>query len=39
MLIVKRGGSGDPTDTLIKDPVMFLVGLLWVAMVGVATYL
>ncbi|PLX72449.1 MAG: decaprenyl-phosphate phosphoribosyltransferase [Desulfuromonas sp.] len=39
MLVVKRGGSGDPTDTLIKDPVMFLVGLLWVAMVGVATYL
>ena len=39
MMIVKRGGSGDPTDSLLKDPVMFMVGLLWVVMVGVSTYL
>lgn len=39
MLIVKRGGSGDPTDSLLKDPVLFLVGLIWMIMVGVATYL
>ena len=38
VLIVKRGESGDPTDSLIKDPVMFMVGLLWVLHVGLATY-
>lgn len=39
MMIVKRGGSGDPTDSLLKDPVLFMVGLVWVVMVGVSTYL
>ena len=39
MMIVKRGGSGDPTDSLTKDPVMFMVGVLWVFMVGLSTYL
>lgn len=38
MMIVKRGDSGDPTDALIKDPVMFAVGVIWVFMVGVGTY-
>ncbi len=38
MMIVKRGGSGDPTDSLLKDPVLFMVGVLWVVMVGFATY-
>jgi decaprenyl-phosphate phosphoribosyltransferase len=38
VLIVKRGESGDPTDSLIKDPVMFMVGLMWVLLVGLATY-
>jgi 4-hydroxybenzoate polyprenyltransferase len=38
LFIVQRGASGDPTDSLIKDPVMFLVGLLWVVMVGYGTY-
>ena len=39
MLIIKKGGSGDPTDALIKDPVMFAVGVMWVFMVGMGTYL
>ncbi len=39
MMIVKRGESGDPTDSLMKDPVLFVVGLVWVVMVGVSTYL
>lgn len=38
MLLVKRGASGDPTDSLLRDPVMFAVGLIWAIMVGVATY-
>jgi uncharacterized YccA/Bax inhibitor family protein len=38
MMIVKRGGSGDPTDSLLKDPVLFMVGFVWVMMVGVSIY-
>lgn len=38
MMLVKRGASGDPTDSLIKDPVMFMVGLMWVATVGLGIY-
>ena len=39
ILIIKRGESGDPTDSLLKDPVMFLVGAAWTVMVGVSLYL
>lgn len=39
ILIVKRGQSGDPTDSLLKDPVTFLVGIAWVVMVGASLYL
>ena len=39
MLNVKRGASGDPTDALLKDPILFAVGTLWVIMVGITTYL
>lgn len=38
MLIVMRGESGDPTESLIKDPVMFVVGLVWVLAVAISTY-
>jgi len=38
ILLVKGGNSGDPTDSLVKDPVMFAVGGLWALMVGVSTY-
>jgi decaprenyl-phosphate phosphoribosyltransferase len=37
-LLVKGGESGDPTDSLVKDPVMFVVGLSWAVMVGFSTY-
>ncbi len=37
-LLVKGEESGDPTDSLVKDPVMFMVGLSWVVMVGFSTY-
>ncbi len=37
-LLVKGGASGDPTDSLVKDPVMFVVGLIWAAMVSFSTY-
>ncbi len=39
VLLVKRGQSGDPTDSLLKDPVMLMVGSVWVLMVGLTTYL
>ena len=39
ILLVKRGESGDPTDSLMKDPVMFVVGMAWAVMVGGAVYL
>lgn len=34
VLLVKQGKSGDPTDSLTRDPVMFMVGLTWIVMVG-----
>lgn len=39
VLLVKKGQSGDPTDSLVKDPVMFMVGLGWALMVGASIYL
>jgi len=38
MLLIKRGASGDPTDSLLRDPLMFTVGLLWAIMVAASTY-
>jgi 4-hydroxybenzoate polyprenyltransferase len=31
ILRVKTGRAGDPTDSLLKDPILFLVGIAWVA--------
>lgn len=39
MINVKRGGNGDPTDALLKDPVLFAVSGAWAIMVGLAVYL
>lgn len=39
MVLVKSGNSGDPTDLLTKDPVLFMVGLAWAIMVGSSIYL
>lgn len=38
ILIIKQGKSGDPTDSLLKDPVMFIVGITWLVMVGGSLY-
>jgi len=38
ILIVKQGKSADPTDSLVKDPVMFMVGLLWGVFVAGSIY-
>lgn len=38
VLLIKRGGSGDPTDSLTGDPVLFLVSLVWMLMVGAVVY-
>jgi 4-hydroxybenzoate polyprenyltransferase len=38
MLRVKQGKGGDPTDSLLKDPVMLLVGFLWTTFVFLGVY-
>jgi decaprenyl-phosphate phosphoribosyltransferase len=38
LLLVKSGGSGDPTEALLKDRLLFCVGILWVFMVGWGIY-
>jgi len=38
MLLVKSGRNGDPTDSLLKDEVLFAVGFLWAVMVGWGIY-
>jgi 4-hydroxybenzoate polyprenyltransferase len=37
--MIKTGESGDPTDSLTKDPVLFIVGLIWIVMVWSSIYL
>lgn len=39
IMLVRSGKSGDPTDSLTKDPVLFAVGLSWTIMVGASIYL
>jgi 4-hydroxybenzoate polyprenyltransferase len=38
MLRVKSGLGGDPTESLLKDPPLFVVGILWAFMVGFGIY-
>ncbi|MBT1076700.1 decaprenyl-phosphate phosphoribosyltransferase [Geobacter grbiciae] len=38
LLVVERGQSGDPTDMLMKDPMLFLTGLAWTLLVGWGIY-
>jgi 4-hydroxybenzoate polyprenyltransferase len=38
LLCLKSGQSGDPTESLLRDPLMFLTGLSWVIMVGWSIY-
>ncbi len=39
LMHIKAGGEGDPAETLLKDPTLFVVGILWVVMVGFSVYL
>lgn len=38
LLRVKQGADGDPTDSLLKDKTLFIVGALWAFMVGWGLY-
>jgi decaprenyl-phosphate phosphoribosyltransferase len=38
ILRVQAGKGGDPTESLLKDPPLFVVGLLWAIMVGWGIY-
>ena len=38
ILRVQSGQSGDPTESLLKDAPLFVVGLLWAAMIGWGLY-
>jgi 4-hydroxybenzoate polyprenyltransferase len=38
MLRVKNGLGGDPTESLLKDAPLFVVGILWAFMVGFGIY-
>lgn len=38
ILRVQSGKSGDPTESLLKDGVLFAVGIVWVAMVAWSIY-
>jgi decaprenyl-phosphate phosphoribosyltransferase len=38
ILRVKSGLGGDPTESLLKDGTLFVVGILWAVMVGWAIY-
>ncbi len=38
MFIVKSGEQGDPTEALLKDIPLFLVGIIWATMVGWSIY-
>lgn len=35
---VNTGKSGDPTESLLKDPALFCVGLLWAVWIGITLY-
>ncbi len=38
LIHVKAGGEGDPAETLLKDPTLLAVGILWVIAVGLSVY-
>ena len=38
-LNLEKGGSGDPIDILLKDPVLFSSVLLFVIMIAIAIYI
>ena len=38
LMHIKAGGEGDPAETLLKDPTLLLIGVLWVITVGLSVY-
>lgn len=38
MLRIQAGSSGDPTESLLRDGPLFMIGLVWVLMVGWGIY-
>ncbi len=38
MMRIKAGGDGDPAEALLRDPILFAVGLLWAITVGISVY-
>jgi 4-hydroxybenzoate polyprenyltransferase len=38
IFLVKSGKSGDPTESLYKDRILFVVGFIWAVMVGWSLY-
>jgi len=38
LLRIKSGGEGDPTDALVLDGSLLIIGFLWVVLVGVSVY-
>ena len=38
LLRIKQGEGGDPTESLLKDKTLFIVGGLWVLMIGCGLY-
>jgi 4-hydroxybenzoate polyprenyltransferase len=36
LMHIKSGGEGDPAETLLKDPTLLIIGLLWAVMVGIS---
>jgi len=39
IMLIKQGASGEPTDSLLRDPQMLAIGVGWVSMVAWAFYL
>ena len=39
LLRIKSGGEGDPTDALVLDGSLLVIGILWVVLVGMSIYL
>lgn len=38
LMNIQAGGEGDPAETLLRDPVLMMVGILWALMVGLSVY-
>lgn len=39
LLRIKSGGEGDPTDALLRDGALLVIGILWALLVGLSVYL